>query len=82
MTHLEGLGTIYDQVSQTFSCCKKFADNYADKAQTDVYLHDTKDVRYIAWQYNEPQTLETVSVQGFNQFDLVGIHICESGVDI
>ena len=82
MTHFEGLGTVYDQVSQAFSCCKKFANDDTHKAQSDIYLHDTKDIRYITWQYNKPQALETVSMQGFDQFDLISIHVGESGVDI
>ena len=39
MTHFEGLGSVNDQVTQTFSCCKELSNDNPNKAETDIYFH-------------------------------------------
>ena len=66
--HFKDLWAIDDQITKSFSGGEKFSNNYSDQAKSDIDFQNTKDCRKVDRKNNFGKTVQSVAMQGIDQF--------------
>lgn len=78
---LEHLGAIYDQISQSSSGRKEFADDDAHQRQADIHFRGAEQNRHGTGEHYFAESVPPAAAQCMDQSDLLRVHLLESRIE-